>query len=438
MKFQKLVMATSVCAALSGVSGLASADILGLPGEALLVTPVMDNGNTPGIDTYVALRVPETIGSDYIINTYSAPNTSQPGQVTVQTLDDPRIYWTLFDENSVKVEDGTCEVSPGDVVIWSTDSAPLPAISLRGLEQGQRSGLIAEGIMDRPNPVCGPTNPPRTGYAIFQTISGADGQVADFAFTADATLDLTALLGAYVGIPAVPMSDGADPLPSGTGFPIAYPGVEMNEVISGGTYGDTRPAVPLRYAPISAGIRFDNGNPFPAENRVTQMPIVGPLGGLGFAAHVYWFNLNQTGRTSYIDLWDDMEGQCSIALPVPRELNVWVYNLNSAVAAPGALGWGNLAAVRTNNRVTDLINAIDGGAYTPANYCSPEYWDAILPANVYRGALAGYAENAILEYRYATAPADGYVHTAGVQYALVENVGTTLWSGHLATDIGIQ
>jgi len=433
MKFQKLVMATSVCAALSGVSGLASADILGLPGEALLVTPVMDNGNTAGIDTYVALRVPETIGSDYIINTYSAPNTSQAGQVTVQTLDDPRIYWTLFDENSVKVEDGTCEVSPGDVVLWSTDAG------VRILEQGQRAGLIAEGITDRPNPVCGPSNPPRTGYAVFQTISGADGQVADFAFTADATLDLTTLAGAYVGIPAVPMSDGADPLPSGTGFPIAYPGVEMNEVIASGTYGDTRPAVPVRYAPISAGIRFDNGSPFPAENRLTQMPIVGPLGGYGLAAHVYWFNLNQTGRTSYIDLWDDMEGQCSIPLLVPRELNIWVYNLSIAVAASPP-GWANIAgAVRLGNRVTDLIDVVDGGAaYTPRNYCSPEYWDAINPPNLYQGALVGYAENAIAEYRYATAPADGYVHTAGVQYALVERTGTGNWSGHLATDIGIQ
>jgi len=436
MKFQKLVMATSVCAALSGVSGVASADVLGLPGEALLVTPVVSDPAVAGVETYVGLRVPGTIGSDYVINNYTAPNTTLAGTVTTQVLDDPRIYWALFNENSTKIEDGTCEVSPHDLVIWSTD----PAVQF--LEQLQRAGLINAGIIDRPDPVCGPTNPPRTGYVIFQTISGADGEVADFAFTADAAIDLTGVIGGInVGVPVVPMADAADPLPSGSGYPIAVPGLEMNEVIASGTYGDGIAKSPVRYAPITAGIRFDNGNAVATEDRATQMPLVGPLGGNGLAAHVYWFNINVTGRTTFIDLWDDMEGQCSIQFPVPRELNIWVYNLTGAQVAATPASWGNLPAFyvpNVGNTLTDLIDVVDGGAYTSGVYCSPDYWDPAIGLLPYVGAMAGYAENLITEYRYPSGPADGFVHTAGLQYALIQNLGTGLWTGHLATDTGIQ
>jgi hypothetical protein len=433
MKFQKLVMATSVCAALSGMSGVAGADVLGLPGEALLVTPVVSDPVTAGVETYVALRVPVTIGSDYIINTYTAPNTTAPGAVTVQTLNDPRIYWTLFNENSVKVEDGDCWVSPGDVVIWTTDPV------VRGIEQVQRANRGLVGAAGRPDPVCGPTNPPRTGYVIFQTISGADGMDADFAFTADASIDLTGpVAGVNVGVPVVPMADARDPLPAGSGFPIAVPGVEMNEVITSNSgYNDGLAAVPVRYAPITAGIRFDNGNGV-TESRVTQMPIVGPAALNGMAAHVYWFNLNQSPRISYVDLWDDMEGQCSIPVSVPRELNIWVYNMGAAQPAGTTPSWGNVptwGAANVNNAMTDLIDLVDGGSYNSGLYCSPDYWDIF---GAYPGALAGYAQNAILEYAYAGGPADGNVHTAGLQYALVQNLGTGLWTGHLATDIGIQ
>jgi hypothetical protein len=48
------------------------------------------------------------------------------------------------------------------------------------------------------------------------------------------------------------------------------------------------------------------------------------------------------------------------------------------------------------------------------------------------------AEHRIQEYRYVGEPNDGNVHTAGLQFALMENPATRLWSGHLATDQGIQ
>jgi hypothetical protein len=439
MKFQKLVLASSVCAALAGASGVANADLLGLPGEAMLVTPVVARGGDVNlaINTNVALYVPSVIGSDTVINNYTAPNTTTEGTITVQTLDVPKIYWTLFSPDSTKIQDGTCEVSPNDTVLWTTDPA------VRQVEIAQRAGLLDAGILDRPNPICGPTTPFRFGYVVFQTVPGADGQVADFAFAASAGIS-AAPFGIEVGVPPVPMADGADPLPSGSGFP-AY----LNEVIASGTYGDQIPALPERYAPVTAGIRFHNADGDVVEDRVTSMPVSGPAGGFGFSWHVFWFNLNQPGRTSFIDLWDDMEGQCSLSLPLPRELNIWAWNMSGTVPFPTPGTWNNVNILQRSTATTQAIaNIIDvvsgvgpqGNPVAAVPYCSPDYWPFSddTTDDGYVGALLGMAEHRIQEYRYVGEPNDGNVHTAGLQFALMENPATGLWSGHLATDQGIQ
>lgn len=425
MKFQKLVLTTSVCAALASASGVVSASIPGVPGEALLVAPVVADPAVAGIETHIGLRVPINIGSDTVINNYTAPNTTTEGSVTTQVLDDPRIYWALYNQRSVKVEDGTCDVSPGDAVLWSTDPA------VQATQTAIRAGLLLTGIQDRPDPVCGPTNPPRVGYVIFQTISGADGQDADFAFTADASMSLDGF-ASDVGLPVVPLADGADPLPDGSG----YPGYK-NEVIAGGVYNNTVASAPVRYAPVTAGIRFHNGDGDLNEDRVTQMPVQGPWAGNGMAAHVFWFNLNQADRSAFIDLYDEHEGQCSFQIPLPDELNIYVYNMNHPAIPPFVpASWGNLGAAATNvpNRITNLVRLINGtddeGAPGAGTYCSPTYWNL--------WSMFGYAEYYIQEFRYPGEPNDGIVHTGGLQWALMENTNTGGWTGHIATDIGMQ
>lgn len=435
MKFQKLVLASSVCAALAGASGVANADILGLPGEAMLVTPVVARGpDALAVNTSIALYVPSVIGSDTVINNYTAPNTTTEGTITVQSLDVPQIYWTLFSPDSTKIQDGTCDVSPNDTVLWTTDPA------VRNVELLQRSGLIIAGILDRPNPVCGPTTPFRFGYVVFQTVPGTDGQDADFAFTATAHISANvAPFFIEVGVPPVPMADGADPLPTGSGFP-AF----QNEVIASGNYGDQVPAQPVRYAPVTAGIRFHNADGDVLEERVTSMPVTGPAGDYGFSWHVFWFNLNQPGRTTYIDFWDDMEGQCSLSLPLPRELNIWGWNMNGILPTPTPGTWANLgllarSAVATQS-IANVIDVVSGVApqsnpLSTIPYCSPDYWDAF---GTYPGSILGMAEHRVQEYRYVGEPNDGLVHTAGLQFALMENIQTTRWAGHLANDQGMQ
>ena len=175
-----------------------------------------------------------------------------------------------------------------------------------------------------------------------------------------------------------------------------------------------------------------------------QRTVTGPAGGYGFSWHVFWFNLNQPGRTTYIDFWDDMEGQCSLSLPLPRELNIWGWNMNGTLPTPTPGTWANLGLLNRSAVATQSIaNVIDvvSGVAPQSNplltipYCSPDYWDAF---GTYPGSILGMAEHRVQEYRYVGEPNDGLVHTAGLQFALMENIQTTRWAGHLANDQGMQ
>jgi hypothetical protein len=436
MKSKKLLLASSICAAFAGVSGIANAGIPAVPGEALLVPLVLTSGPTgdgPYTNTYVGLRVPLTIGTDTVINEYTAPNTTTAGISTVQDLDDPRIYWAMFDATSVKIADGTCDVSPGDMTLWTTDG------NVRQVQLAQRAGILATGVQGIPDPVCGPatTLRPRFAYVVFQTISGADGQVADFAFTAEA-MARAGIYDATISVPVLPMADGADPLPVGSGTP-AF----LNEVISGGTYGDTIPFQPLKYAPIIAGIRMNDADGNLAEQVVTQMPIAGPAGGSGLSLHVHWFDRNDSSRVAFNDIYDDMEGQCSETWPLPRELNLTMYNQSVAADknVPAKTGWDRVdSGFNQNGAKVDVIGAVTAGAGS-VGYCPPDYWDKNsigIGGTNYPGALVGYVESRINEINNPL-PAPGQVNSASAQFSAVEDLDNSGgWSSHLATDLGKQ
>jgi len=440
MKSKKLLLTSSICAAIAGVSGIANAGIPAVPGEALLVPLALTSGATDGIgtDTYIGLRVPITLGTDTVLNTYTAPHTTTADVVTVQTLDDPRIYWVMFDERSVKVTDGTCDVSPGDMTLWTTD------VSVRNVQQRQQAGILSAGIQGIPSPVCGPTNTirPRFGYVVFQTISGADGQVADFAFTGEAMVR-SSIYAATISVPVLPMADGQDPLPEGSGIP-----QWMNEVITSTGYGDGRPQVPVRYAPIVAGIRMNDADATPEEDVVTQMPIAGPAGGSGLSLHVHWFDRNDAARVSYNDIYDDMEGQCSEPWPLPNELNLTMYNQSIAPVGAGAFptaSWNNVADVangfNTDGSKVNVIQAVEpafGQGIGAVPYCAPDYWlENSIGSTTYPGALVGYVEGRLPETNVPP-PAPGLVNSAAVQFSAVEDVQGNGWSVHLASDLGKQ
>ena len=147
---RKLVTAAAVSLALAGATGSAIAEITGVPAEAQLGPMVLHDPAVAGnLETYIALTVPSNIGTDTVVN-LSAPNVLANGPA-VQNNFDPRIDWVLFDENSKKVEDGNCEVSPGDTVMWTTD------VGRAGYPDRSRAAPCSNAYLDSQALVCGPS-----------------------------------------------------------------------------------------------------------------------------------------------------------------------------------------------------------------------------------------------------------------------------------------
>jgi hypothetical protein len=318
---------------LGGLTTTVQAAITAVPGEAALVPLVITDGsyNSSYMDTYVTLRVPDQIGADTVINYFTAPNTTKVG-VTAQLKDGKQglIHWFLMDYKSVPIQDGTCEVSAGDVVIWTTNE------DLQDEQGDQDEDFIdaGEGLLSS---ICGPTARPNLAYVVFQTEEGATGQDASFAFAGNASIDayyLSYYTYPDISVPFVPMADGADPSAQcGTKSTAGQPEWK-NEVITGsGSCTDS--GEPFRYAPVVAGIRMNNGDAIVQEVR-TQMDIPGPNDDVDYvgysnpALHVHWFDRNDPNRVSLGNIYDDQEGRCSDTLPLPWQLNAHLYNVSLA------------------------------------------------------------------------------------------------------------
>jgi hypothetical protein len=300
-------------------------------------------------------------------------------------------------------------VSPGDLVLWTTD------LNIRALQQAQTSQILQAGIQGIPSSVCGPTVRNRFGYVVFQTMQGADGLDAGFAFAADAAV-VEGIVGSTFGVPVMPMADGAD---AGQTTPLLY-----NEVIAGGNYGTKIPASPVAYAPILSGIRMNDADGL-QEDVVIQAPIQGPLGGSGLSLHVFWFDRNDSNRSADLVIWDDQEGQCSQTYPLPRELNLALYNHGVRLGEFSRSSWTNLNAAgaefNIDQSVTDVISAVKPDpirGYGSGQYCAPDYWTE---RNIgeflrYDGALSGYVEYTLDEIGEPAAP--GWVNSAAVAFHL--------------------
>jgi hypothetical protein len=433
----RLSTAAAISLALAGASGVATAEITGIPAEFQLGPMVLHDPAAAGnIETYIALTVPLTIGTDTVLN-LAAPNVLANGPVT-QTDFDPRIHWVLFDENSEKVENGICEVSPGDTVLWTTDAA------VQVVQQQQQTSL---GTMDKPASVCGPSNPGRFNYVVFQTFTGSDGLAADFAFWADGGIvDNSGLLtGNNPAVAAIPMlggADGADPVPAssaGNGEPSI-----LNSVINNGVIGNGIASDPVKYAPILSGVRM-NDSDANQEFVYLEAPIQGLLAGFGQSLHVFWFDRNNPDRIASVDLWDDQEEFCSFNIPVPRELNLWMYNYDVTVAPNTASAWANLAGATQNdpNRgLTDIISAVQPNflfGYNAGNYCLPAFWNANPFGFGYPGAIGGVA-NYELDEINDPQPTLGTVNSAAAAFTWQESVvvGAASWSSHAMNDLGKQ
>lgn len=432
MTTTKLATAAAVSLALASASGVATAAITGVPAEAQLGPMVLHDPDAPGgLETYIGLYVPAALGVDTVVQ-LSAPHVLAGGP-TAQT-EAAEIHWVLFDENSEKVENGICEVSPGDYVLWTTDAA----VQSVQTQQTTATDYLPAGT---PSSFCGPSNPKRFGYVVFETDAGANGNDADFAFwAAGAIVDNESVLQGYPSIGTIPMLGMADGFDSGD--PAEQPTL-VNSVIVDAPF-NLGPQDPIAVAPILAGVRM-NDSDANQEYVYLQAPIQGVLAGYGVSYHMFWFDRNNPNRSAQTIVWDDQEGDCSDSVKLPRELNIWAYNVYSQVAPgfgipPSWTYLGNTAFNDPDRHLTDVIAAVQPNpatGYSSETYCRPDYWDAVANANVsYPGALGGYVQYKIAEINDPQ-PAPGVVNSAAAAWNWQE--ATSIpggWATHMTADLG--
>jgi hypothetical protein len=448
MKLKKLAISIAVTSAV-GLTGAATAGITGVPGEGLLVPMVLNtsDGVDTGAETYVAVVVPTDIGLDTVTQFYTAPNVA-PGNQTV--TDNDFIYWVLYDENSKVIEDGTCETSLGDKVVWSTDAS-----TYRETQEEERDAATSIGGGLIPNPVCGPTSDDwKFGYVAFMSNRGAIGEAANFAMTGDAWILEDVLTdndgeANMASVPVMPMADGDDALTVGVGGPPINNfliGLQ-NEIVS------VNSEELYNMAPIASGNRMNNGvgPSFPTQRVLMQADLRGPATGgedtNEQSLHVFWFDQVKT-RNTPVEIWDDAEGSCTDNIPLPRELNLVLFNNDSTItdATPGWDTIGNEAFNDTGRHYTDVISAVYAEDYTSPTYCAPTYWEP--RDNIeYPGALNGYVEYRFFEEFFPGNPlAFGSVDSSAVAFNWQESLADTVsvtdanaaWSSHMTQYLGVS
>lgn len=357
--FKKLASSAAVTAALATGSMSAQAIIVGVPGEGFLVPfAVATTAANPDpiygeMDTVVRIVVPASIGRDTVLD-FTAPHTSPTNPVAGGAKELPEaaalekgnyIHWTFMDSRSRHVLNGEFPVTADDVAVFDWQDIVNA--------NGQLSGV--------------------TGYLVFQTLAGFNGEDANFSFFADAYFTTGANdpdnfnddYWSSVNIPALPLADGAD---TGQTAPSL-----SNNIIVGGTSLNTQ------VSPLVSGIRtsiVDATAQWTVVDLELANSINQPFGAVAQdvgSLLVVWSDRNATNWASLgVDVFDDEEQRCSATLKLPNELNlVWVPPASVASGAP--IGGGSSIFYETGGP-SFLGQNIDGSSATQGSYsqlCDP-------------------------------------------------------------------
>jgi hypothetical protein len=334
----------------------AHAIITGVPGEAFLVPFAVATTNA-GIDpiygemdTVVRIVVPASIGVDTVFD-YTAPHTSPTNPVAGGAAELPEaaalekgnyIHWTFMDSRSRHLLNGEFKVTADDVAVFDWQDIVN--------NNAQFSGV--------------------TGYLVFQTLAGFNGQDANFSFFADAYFTTGANGTGWddywssVNIPALPLADGADTT--------AAPTLDNNVVVGAATL-DTH------VSPLVSGIRtsiVDAANQWSVVDLELANSALQPFGAVSQSVGsllVVWNDRNATNWGSIgVDVFDDDENRCSATIKLPNELNlIWVPP--ASVANGSGSGSGSNVFYNTGGP-SFLGNMIDGTSETQGSLsylCDP-------------------------------------------------------------------
>jgi hypothetical protein len=431
MNLKKSALSLAVASAVGLGAMPAHALVTGVVSEALLVPLMMQDDTGEKHETYVQITVPLFLGRDLVIDTYLAPHVKAGDQLIIQGSQEPPpnfiIHWAAFDQESKNGISGFCSASPGDSVIWSSNGDFIEDVQDEQDEDLGQDGysIWTGGVSGAGRPAgfiptskCGPgpsglPSPSHDlGYVVFQTYQGAIGNDADFAMAGTAWIvddyieDVGGPDDVLLSVPVVPLVDGED-----EGTTTELPSLRENEVINQQNNGGVnRPVNPVHVAPLAAGVRLNNGAAPANELIVVSGTVQGPFDGesgdydQGHSMHVFWFPTLDNARYAAVNMWDEHEQSCDLNIPLPDEVNVYVYNAENW-ASPcnpnDPPGWDKVENCMDNHNNLDLLSVnallklkdyplatVYKGQSIPEEYCESAFWDE---------TFSGYAEYLIPE-----------------------------------------
>lgn len=310
---KKLLLASGVATALAAASMPSYAIIEGSAGEALLVPFVLYSNPTgdlsildidePSINTIIAVTTPSAIGRDTIPNFFTAPNTTptNPGPPVTANTDpdlatissgDERDYVNglhvfFFNSRSQEELNFTVPTSADDLTIinWGDEV------------ESKRPGL--NGVK---------------GYIVItndKEEKNGNGwgwrDAARFTMFGDAFMIWPTNIGLIdTKIPVLPMSDGADQ--AGVTVPST-----PNNVIFNST-GEI-----IAASPLTSGMRTNLSNGIEGDYTLFDLTMSNRFLP---TIHVIWVDEN-IGQANTAYVFNDVEQDCSMTLPIANELNVY-------------------------------------------------------------------------------------------------------------------
>lgn len=406
MNTKRKALGLAVAAVVAASAIPAHATVTGVVGEALLMPLMMNDDSGRLHETYVQITVPKTIGRDFVINKYLATHVNPTGAVVVQGDQFPppnfTIHWVAFNQSSEIVQSGYCYASPGDSVVWTSNGGYVSEENDIDKDMLDEVGDIFKGPPGNPNAdgkipssICGPEGgipSPKgdLGYVVFETLAGAKGQNADFVMTGtgwvveDYIEDIADKTEVILPVPVLPMVDGKD-----AGDPLELPQIAKNEVITAQKPQDIGVVRdPFVVAPLAAGVRMNNGVAPTNEDVGVSATVQGNWDNdQGYSMHVFWFDNNNPKREAYTLIWDEHEANCNIDLPLPHEVNVWVYNVDpdpGSCDPDQAPGWNKVESCTDDHQNYGLMSINDllktPGYPNPTRgdldeYCPAPFWD---------------------------------------------------------------
>lgn len=325
--FKKLALAGSV-AALAGASIPAHAIIMGAPGEAALVpfaTYLSPAQGVTTMNTLVRITTPAQLGSDVIMNCFTAPHVTPgnapagnncnntntysqnpnevavPGGINTGALATAQYHWFFLDQRSVHRLNGTFTATGDDTTLIDWAAAA-------GYQQ--LNGVV--------------------GYLLITTENGAQGLAANFAFNAEAYLtydaggsgDVNNEVVAY--IPTLAMSDGAD---AGA----TAPTIDNNVVewVGGQLVLEASPLITGERTIWANGVNNNYVYDLPLGNNRTEA--AGDVGTIS----VVWNDRNAPAWNNLLAYrFNNAEASCSGQVSLPDELNIlYIPPVHQPVAA---------------------------------------------------------------------------------------------------------